>query len=391
MSTLIDCPSCGRKLRVPNDFLGKSVRCPTCAETFRAPESVVPPAAPEPAPAASPEEPAPALNVALKLELDDEPAAGPPPAPPPPRESPRRTEDEKPRRRRERDLEDDDEDDRPRRRRRGEFEPCPRCREDIRRGAVVCPYCGLDLEIQGDGYTRQKRVRMDAEPHRGGMIQALGIASLIMAVIWFLFWIGLPMGVAAWAMGRRDLRKMDNGEMDPNGRKKTKDGWLCGMIGAILSAAVGLVALGIISMIILDTSQPHNNPQPPPNFGQQKAWQPPAQQRPQARVNNFSLRAAAQAPLTLRPGQTKSVGVTVDRAANFRGIVVVKAEADDDDDITVTPEEVSVPPNQTVATFQVKAEKDAAEGVKTVHVSATSNAGDEVLLDLKITVNRAAR
>jgi hypothetical protein len=185
---------------------------------------------------------------------------------------------------------------------------------------------------------------------------------------------------------------MDNGEMDPNGRKKTKDGWLCGMIGAILSAAVGLVALGIICMIILDTSQPQNNPRPPPNFGQPPAWQPPVQQqRPQARVNNLSLRVS-QAPLTLRPGQTKSVGVIVDRAANFRGIVVVKAEADDDDDdISVTPEEVTLLPNQTVATFQVKAEKDAAVGVKTVHVSATSNAGDEVLLDLKITVDRGAR
>ncbi len=36
MPTLIACPRCQRKLRVPDDLLGKSVKCPGCAEPFMA-------------------------------------------------------------------------------------------------------------------------------------------------------------------------------------------------------------------------------------------------------------------------------------------------------------------------------------------------------------------
>src|SRR5215471_2935670 len=36
MSTIVDCPSCNRKLRVPDDLLGKKVKCPTCSGTFDA-------------------------------------------------------------------------------------------------------------------------------------------------------------------------------------------------------------------------------------------------------------------------------------------------------------------------------------------------------------------
>src|SRR5205823_9705590 len=145
----------------------------------------------------------PLLSVPLNLELDDEPpvpvTAAPPPrptAPPPAEEAP------PPRRSRpEPDYEDDD---LPRRRRRRrEFEPCPRCGDDIRRGAPVCPFCGLDLEEQGDGYTRRGRVRLDAEPHRAGTVQALGIASLVLGAFYF-FPLGLPLGIAAWVMGRKD-------------------------------------------------------------------------------------------------------------------------------------------------------------------------------------------
>src|SRR5207244_11629515 len=32
---IIDCPSCGRKLQVPDELLGKAVKCPTCEHTFQ--------------------------------------------------------------------------------------------------------------------------------------------------------------------------------------------------------------------------------------------------------------------------------------------------------------------------------------------------------------------
>src|SRR5713101_5732878 len=36
MATIVDCPSCSRKLRVPDELLGKKVKCPTCSGTFDA-------------------------------------------------------------------------------------------------------------------------------------------------------------------------------------------------------------------------------------------------------------------------------------------------------------------------------------------------------------------
>jgi predicted Zn finger-like uncharacterized protein len=36
MATIVDCPSCNRKLRVPEELLGKKVKCPTCSGTFDA-------------------------------------------------------------------------------------------------------------------------------------------------------------------------------------------------------------------------------------------------------------------------------------------------------------------------------------------------------------------
>src|SRR6202521_262788 len=36
MSEVVNCPKCERKLRVPEELLGKKVKCPTCSETFTA-------------------------------------------------------------------------------------------------------------------------------------------------------------------------------------------------------------------------------------------------------------------------------------------------------------------------------------------------------------------
>jgi predicted Zn finger-like uncharacterized protein len=52
MPNTIHCPSCNRELRVPDELLGKKVKCPACATTFTAsvagPEAA-PQAAPQPA------------------------------------------------------------------------------------------------------------------------------------------------------------------------------------------------------------------------------------------------------------------------------------------------------------------------------------------------------
>lgn len=386
MSTLIDCPSCRRKLRVPNDFLGKNVRCPTCGETFRAPEAAspaaAPPAAPEPA-APSPAAPSPLLTVPLKLELDDDPPAPQPAAATPP-EPARRAEEAPPRRKRRPEPEEDDRGDERRRgraRRRRDFEPCPRCGDDIRRGAVVCPYCGLDLEVQGDGYTRQRPVRRDAEPHRGGTVQVLGIVSLVLSVIW-LFPLGIPLGIAAWVMGRRDLKKMDEGTMDPNGRKKTRDGWLCGLIGTCLNSLFALLFVGIIVMAVIADSGPSR---PPPARPPAVVKQPPPGV-PQPQLNDFTL--GGPALVTLKRGETQWVTVTVDRAPRLRRNVTVQVVEVPDGLVVNLPDTVVRPGMPGVVTFNITAERNADFGDQVVTLSADSGAGDDITLDIPVRVIR---
>ena len=55
MPEIIHCPQCERKLRVPEELLGRTVKCPTCGVTFTAPTV----AAPEVLPAEEVPEPAP--------------------------------------------------------------------------------------------------------------------------------------------------------------------------------------------------------------------------------------------------------------------------------------------------------------------------------------------
>jgi hypothetical protein len=93
MPTIVTCPdeTCARQLRVPDELLGKSVKCPKCGKIFTARE--------------------------------DSGAAAPPPPPRPveeeyEREEEDRDEERRPRRRSVSRDDDDYEDDRPRRRRR---------------------------------------------------------------------------------------------------------------------------------------------------------------------------------------------------------------------------------------------------------------------------------
>ena len=94
--------------------------------------------------------------------------------------------------------------------------------------------------------------------HRGGMLLAFGIISLVLAffsliIACFGNVIGLPLGILAWIWGRKDLRAMDSGEMDPEGRGLTQAGFITGIIGTVLNALilVGITAFLLIYFVIL--------------------------------------------------------------------------------------------------------------------------------------------
>ena len=76
------------------------------------------------------------------------------------------------------------------------------------------------------------------QDHRGTLILVLGILSLIICQ---------PLGIASWLMGNGDLRAMDAGTMDPEGRGLTQVGKILGIV-SITIFAIGLV-VGVLVVL----------------------------------------------------------------------------------------------------------------------------------------------
>ena len=84
------------------------------------------------------------------------------------------------------------------------------------------------------------------EPHRGGVVLALGILGIVCCFI---------CGIIAWVMGNNDLREMDAGRMDPSGRGLTQAGKICGIVSVILAIAgivMWLIWMGVVMVAHTD-------------------------------------------------------------------------------------------------------------------------------------------
>jgi predicted Zn finger-like uncharacterized protein len=181
MPEIVQCPECQRKLKVPDNLLGKKVKCPTCGATFTAASE----AAPEPAPA-----PAPARRPRREEAYEEEPA-------PPAREREDYEEDEG-------DLED-----RPRRRRR-----------------------------------RRRPIGDYEAPHRGGTILTLGILSIVVGLCCPLAGIGLGIGALTMAnadLPKMDRGEMDPGGMGST--RGGQICGIIGLILSILNAVAGVILM----------------------------------------------------------------------------------------------------------------------------------------------------
>jgi hypothetical protein len=150
--------------------------------------------------------------------------------------------------------------------------PCPYCGEKIAEDATRCAFCGEELtedDKKGDRpwdreYRPYRDVRRDSEPHRGNLILTLGIVSIVTA--WLLGPVGLIIGIVAWVMGQRDLKKMRTNVMDPQGLGSTQAGWICGIIGTAFGGLMSLCCIAWIGMqvaMVSAMSQPMPSPPPP--------------------------------------------------------------------------------------------------------------------------------
>lgn len=207
MTIEFNCPHCAKLLKTADDKAGVSARCPGCGQTIMVPLSSEEGAA---APAGF-----------------DDPIR---PPPPPVRRDSGFAEEE---------VVDD-------------VEPaaaettlasgsgmkkCPMCGAQIKSAARVCKYCGEELP-GAEG----RRDRSFHAPHRGGLILALGILSWVVCPI---------LSIIAWVMGNQDLKEMDAGRMDPEGRGLTQAGKIIGIVHICFIGFFICVYSVIIALVIV--------------------------------------------------------------------------------------------------------------------------------------------
>jgi hypothetical protein len=94
-------------------------------------------------------------------------------------------------------------------------------------------------------WERPGAVRRDCQVHRGGLIYLLGAGSVLFGfgaifTAGITALTGLPLGLAACILGRRDLREMSARLMDPEGRKWTAKGILLGVVGVVINLLWGI-------------------------------------------------------------------------------------------------------------------------------------------------------
>jgi predicted Zn finger-like uncharacterized protein len=199
-SMIVDCPSCTRKLRVTEELIGREVKCPTCGSTFQATAGNV-------------------TRQPTPRGLVSEEAASPPPAGlgASVKDAPGVASDYS-------------------------------AQEGTEESRELQPLREEEPEDLNEERSREEprhfRGRRDAEPHRGALILILGILSIVLLLI------GLPLGIAALIMGRRDLQKIRARAMDPEGEGTTQAGWICGIIGTILQSLACLGCMTYIAVVV---------------------------------------------------------------------------------------------------------------------------------------------
>jgi hypothetical protein len=232
MPQITQCPHCRGQLQVREENLGQTIRCPLCNGLFKiaAPQAppppvvnveVIEPPAPPPPPPAPPPKPKPS-GAASKPATKPSQKARPTPAQPP-------AEAERPRR--------------PKTPAPAPAPPAPAAAEN--------PFAlgGLGGS-PGAGPAALNFEEGQPQPHRGGMVLALGLAGLVFSLCCFPA--GFILGGCSTAMGNRDLHLMARRRMDRTGKGMTRAGKILGIV-AIVFSVINL-AVTVWRLVVFFTS-----------------------------------------------------------------------------------------------------------------------------------------
>jgi flagellar basal body-associated protein FliL len=122
---------------------------------------------------------------------------------------------------------------------------CPNCGSKNDDAARFCTNCGTSLATRsgatGD-VAPAPSVEQLKEAGRGATILTLGILSVVL--------LGLIVGIPAWVMGNKDLRKIKAGTIDAKQRGLTVAGMILGIIGTFHVIAGILVVLLVVGATI---------------------------------------------------------------------------------------------------------------------------------------------
>jgi len=116
---------------------------------------------------------------------------------------------------------------------------CSNCGHQNEPNANFCISCGKSL-VTPEQQTPSSPT--PAPPHlshtgRGGLILTFGILSLVL--------LGPIMGIPAWVMGHRDLKKIQAGIISIVHKASTKSGMILGIIGTFVSPFIIIIGIAI--------------------------------------------------------------------------------------------------------------------------------------------------
>ena len=213
MPIVTACQGCGQKLSVPDEFAGRVARCPQCKQVYTVPS----PEPPQPEYAITSElwlmrsEDGKDYGPVAKTELDRWVAEGRVTA-----ASQIRQQGSE------------------------QWQPARVLYPRLNVAAGGNPFA--DRQAAGNPYTASTAPPTPnrfAQAHRGGIILTLGILSLLCCQL---------LGPVAWIMGQTDLKQIDAGIMDREGRSLTQIGMILGIVSTVLLVLwIGLQMLVVLA------------------------------------------------------------------------------------------------------------------------------------------------